>query len=205
MARLAGHAQRGEAFLDVVEPVLQQQNVRAVAEEATAEAQHFLSVFDAEDRHAPVLAVLLHGGRDLAHRVLDQLVIHLTGDAAEDAEVAGTEEDDVHAGYGGDLVDLSQRAGVFDLDDDEGLLVGRLEVIDERHQAVRVIGVGRVDAALSEWSELRPADDFASLGRVVAARIHDAGRARFEDASHPHELTLCRPDHDVRRTDASRS
>ena len=72
-------------------------------------------------------------------------------------------------------------------------------------ELVAEVLAGSVDAALALWSELRPANDLTSLGRVVAARIHDAGRTRFEDAAHPHKLPFGRANHHIRRADASRS
>ena len=53
----------------------------------------------------------------------------LPGFADEMAEVAGTEEQHVEAGHGGDFLDVLERLGRFDLEDEEALGVAVLQVV----------------------------------------------------------------------------
>ena len=59
--------------------------------------------------------------------VEDQRVVHLAGNAGQDAEVAGPEHQDVDAVEGGDLLGVFEGAGLFDLNREERLAVGLLE------------------------------------------------------------------------------
>lgn len=128
-------------------------------------------------------------------------MVELSRMSGQDREVAGADEQDVHPLDVGDRLDLIERPGVFDLDRQEGLVVGLLDVRGDGRHAVRIVAVAAVQAPAVERGELRPSHQFAGLVDVAAARIHDTVGPGFEQAVHPHELPLDASGHQIGRAD----
>src|SRR5262249_7130180 len=76
-------------------------------------------------------------GGDGAEALLEGRVVEPPRDAAQHGEVGRAEEQHVHPLDRGDRMRVGQGALVLDLDDDERLLVGGLDVLVHRQGAVR--------------------------------------------------------------------
>ena len=197
-----GEAEFGPVFLHLFEAAFDEEKVGSVAEETCAFGLEHPAVVWIEGHGSPFDAGGCGSGSNAINRVQDEGVFELAGDAGEDAEVAGTEHEDIHAGDFGDGLGVFERFWGFDLDDDDGVVVGVLEIFRHGHGAVGIVGVPGIDTPFTEGRELAPAHDFGGFFCGFAAGVHDGLGSGFEEAAHAHELAFCGAGDDVGCTDS---
>ncbi len=111
-------------------------------------------------------------------------VVELQRNAGQDAQIGRADHQHVDAGHLRDGFGIFQRLGRFDLHDEQRVLVGSFEILGQRNGAVGGVGIGAVDTAFAFGPELGPAHHFGGFFGRLAAGIHDALGAGFEQASH---------------------
>src|SRR5262249_4726989 len=113
---------------DLFEPVLDEDEVAAVEDEARTHLNHSPRDGEPAAGRGPVLSGVPGGAGDLLLRVDDAGVGELAGNPRNHGEVGRAEHQHVDARDGGDLLGAVHRMRLFELDDDERLFVRLAEV-----------------------------------------------------------------------------
>src|SRR6185436_14953741 len=110
------------------------------------------------------------------------VALPLAGDAEDLAEVAGADEEEVHAVHRGDFVALLERPERFDLDGDEVVPVGVRGELREGLAAEHRVEPAAVEAAVAAGSELRPLHELFGMSRRLDAGGHQSAGPGFEES-----------------------
>ena len=90
-------------------------------------------------------------------------------------EVAGSEQETIEPGDGGDRLDLGETLGRFNLQDDQLLGIGVGDVGRHVGRGVAAVGIAAVERAFAEGMEAGPLHDLPGLVGALHVRHDDAG------------------------------
>src|SRR5262249_61747189 len=123
---------------------------------------------------APPLAMFCNGCGNPSDRLLEGGMLKLKRNAIAEAEIAGTDKQQIVAWHGGDLIDCVHGFLVFNLQSEEHLPVCVLQVLARIGEPEVRVGADAIEAALAGWRKTHPFHPLTGFRRAAAVRNHDA-------------------------------